>query len=84
MSTNEQDELSDILAWLNTEQRKANRWFRGDRGIYQFGLTGPELMRVRHALGESDGEWQCRFVADQKCCALPRGHTGQHIVGEGQ
>ncbi len=68
----------DVLAWLNTEQRKAARWFRGDTGIYQFSLTGPELNRIRYALGEPDGEWQCRFIEGQKCCLLPKGHLGGH------
>lgn len=72
-------ERSDILAWLNLEQRKAVRWSYSNGGVYRFGLTGPELMRIRHALGLSDGEWQCRFVADDKrCCLLPIGHEGVH------
>lgn len=71
---------SDILAWLNLEQRKAERWTYSTTGVYRFCLTGPELMRIRHALGTPSGEWQCRFVADDKrCCGLPIGHEGEHM-----
>lgn len=70
---------SEILAWLNIEQRKAARWSYSHGGVYRFGLTGPELMRIRHALSTSNGEWQCRFVAeDKRCCGLPIGHDGDH------
>ena len=70
---------SDILAWLNLEQRKGERWSFSRHGVYRFGLTGPELMRIRHALGAMGGEWQCRFVADNKqCCLLPAAHKGEH------
>ncbi len=73
-------ERSDLLAWLNIEQRKAARWSRNAGGLYEFNLTGPELMRIRLALTAiSDGEWQCRFVADDKrCCQLPTDHDGDH------
>ncbi len=72
---------SDILAWLNLEQRKAERWAYSQTGVYRFCLTGPELMRIRHALGSVTGEWQCRFVADdQRCCQLPIGHEGGHTL----
>lgn len=72
-----------ILAWLSAEQRKAERWrfSNGDTGVFRFGLSGPELMRIRHALGEPEPsrEWQCRFVADDKrCCQLSLGHDGEH------
>lgn len=70
---------SDLLAWLNVEQQKAARWGRSDAGIYRFQLTGPELMRIRHALGATSSEWQCRYVAeDQRCCVRPHGHEGEH------
>jgi len=76
MSTIENDA---ILTWLTEEQRKADRWGYGRNGVYRFGLTGPELMRIRRALGAASGEWQCRFVADdQRCCQLPLDHGGAH------
>lgn len=43
-------EQSEILAWLNVEQKKAERWFRPDSGVVRFTLSMPELMRIRHAL----------------------------------
>jgi len=74
---------SDILAWLNTEQRKAERWTYNATGVYRFCLTGPELMRIRHALGFASEEWQCRFVADDKrCCQLSKDHDGEHAFAE--
>ncbi len=55
----------EILAWLNTEQKQAHRWIRGDGGVLRFVLTGPELMRirremeaVRQSLSESGSEGQ--------------------------
>lgn len=41
---------SEVLAWLNLEQRKAERWDCATAGAYRFRLTGPELMLVRNAL----------------------------------
>lgn len=76
MSTSPQ---SDFLAWLNLEQRKSERWTYSNTGVYRFCLTGPELMRIRHALGAAASEWQCRFVAeDKRCCLLSIGHDGEH------
>jgi hypothetical protein len=68
---------SEILAWLNIEQRKAERWAFSPHGVYRFAMTGPELMRIRHALGAVASEWQCRFVAeDARCCQLAKDHDG--------
>lgn len=41
---------SDILAWLNDEQKKPERWTRPPSGVNRFMLTLPELMRIRRAL----------------------------------
>jgi hypothetical protein len=45
-----ENEPSEILAWLNLEQKRAERWFRPGSGVYRFALSGPELMRIRLAL----------------------------------
>jgi hypothetical protein len=45
-----ENEPSDIIAWLNLEQKRAERWFRPGSGVNRFALTGPELMRIRLAL----------------------------------
>jgi hypothetical protein len=79
--TQDQQIRSDVLAWLNVEQRKADRWrySDGNTGVYRFSLTGPELMRIRHALGASSDEWQCRFIGeDKRCCLLLKDHDGEH------
>lgn len=59
-------DASDILAWLNGEQRQAARWMLRASGVYVFTLTGPELMRIRHALedtGRLDAEAQ-KYLED--------------------
>lgn len=43
-------ETLDVLAWLASEQRKAERWGYGATGVYRFQLTGPELNRIRHLI----------------------------------
>ena len=40
----------DVLAWLNNEQKRPERWIRSGTGILHFQLTGPELMRIRRVL----------------------------------
>jgi hypothetical protein len=43
-------EKSDVLAWLNDEQKKPERWVRPESGVLRFMLTGPELQRMRNVL----------------------------------
>jgi len=45
-----ENEPSEILAWLNLEQKRAERWFRAASGVNRFALSAPELMRIRHSL----------------------------------
>lgn len=39
-----------LIEWLESEQKKPGRWGVNERGIRMFRLTGPELMRLRHAI----------------------------------
>lgn len=44
---------TELLAWLDSEQKKPDRWIRNDQGVLRFTLTGPELQRIRAFLAVS-------------------------------
>lgn len=58
------DPSPEVLAWLDAELLKPERWTRSLSGALRFTLSGPELSRLRAALCPRC-HWCCRPITER-------------------